>query len=456
MRTLYSARQQEAVLEAIEDWEHQEAPVFYKLTIGGFSYSDRLLECELGTTDGSPAISLDATLDGRLSEDLNNAPTRVWAEIDGIQIPRLAGTVTQALHPRDGFSTDFLSASPGALLDKVAMVPADKARNLTEYPATTHDRVIYDAVRRLTGRGGYRPGGARIPPFGRPKANYVGSEGFEDESRVKAVLDKVASEVMCVYRDGSDRSFAVLENPRTGEGQHVARRYDVDSRDVLEWSPPTLASPDEQYTEVVVRDRLDSGEYAVYARSEVSFYGNPYPPFPGQTFYVAFSDADPDKATNATQMARDVAAEFRNPAHKASVLLSYNPLIERGDVLRFDEDRRDDAGFWRMRWRAVVEDWADVLDEGGLSTRLSCRFYLLSRTPLRDPAIPLPGVDPGRVSAGVVGAAYGVQGGRLWVDPDRIVGEKWAGVEDGRLWVDPDFAPSGLLGLTDGRLYLDV
>lgn len=417
-----------------------------KLSIDGVDLSERLgAGSRRIEEDTNPTISLDTTLDGFLDTNLFGGPVRFWADIEGDEIDLLNGSLSMPT-PIPGFETGLIAASPGALLTKVRMRPNNPTKNLTEYNGWLPHRVVQDAVYRCAGVGGYDRGQVRVEHFDAPVLHYKDDSGFEDESRPMDVLEAVTSEIALLYRDTPTRGFEGISDPLTGEGSEVVWDYDAGNSEVFEWLPPALASPDDQYSEVVVRDRTESGSYRVYESAPVNHHSLPYPPFEGQTLFIPVTDETSEAARNARQIAVDNARSLSSPAYQASPLVAFNPFLQKGDVVRFSEDHRDQRGLFRRQWRAVIVSTEDPFDLYSIATQLSLRLYLTKETRISDPVVLLPGVMAGAVSAGVGASPYGEDGTGDWIDPERILSDPpWGGEDATGDWVDLDLAPA-LLG----------
>jgi hypothetical protein len=458
MRVHPSREKHERLLAMIKDYEGYGAAVELKLSIDGVDVSERLgAGSRQIEPDTNPTISLGCTLDGLLPTSLFGGPARFYCDVDGIEYDLLQGVLSWPI-PKPGFETDLVATSPGGLLSKAKMRPNNTTKNLTEYNGWSPQRVIRDAVGRCAGVGGYDRGQIRSEHFDLPTLYYRDDTGFEDESHPMEALDAVAEEVNPVYRDTPTLGFEAISDPLTGENSEIVWEYEVDSPEVFEWTPPALLSPDDQYTEVVVRDKLEGGSYRVYAKSPVNRSGFPYPLFEGQTFYVPFSDETGAATTSARQLAVDQARAFASPAYETQPLVAFNPFLQKGDVVQFSEDYRDQTGLYRRVWRAVVVATSDPFDLYTIATALSLRLYQTRVTALSDPIVLLPGVSAGTVSAGVFAPPFGVDERGLWIDPERAInaaGVFWAGEDEGGMWVDPDLA-GAIMGEDGGGLWIDA
>lgn len=454
MRKLYREAQQERLLAILEDFGRYDASLHLVLRIAGVDYSDELESGEVGSAADHPAISLSATLAARPSQDLMNAPIYLAADIDGIIVPLLYATRSMPEPTTDNtYATDLLAASPGALLDKVAVKPNNTLKNVTEYIGWTPERVIQDALFRCGGVGGYDRGRIRIAQFGSPLIYRVAKDkdnsqsaqeipaAFEIGTRCKAILDSIKPEVNCLYRDTPDAGHECVPDPGIGQGVESVRNYEVMGGEVLHWNPPVPAAPDEQPSEVIVYARGEDGQYVIGPITEPVYWGNiPYPPHADQTIYINMSDQSLMNVTNARQLAVDTARAYgRGGVYKAEVEVSFNPLLQKGDVLTFYEDYRDDTGLYRRAWRSVIEAYKHPFGEG-ISTVLSCRMYLASKQRLRDPLAPLEGYSAAVGSTGVLGTPVGVDAIGLWVNPARMLQPHWADADSSGLWIDPSLA----------------
>lgn len=396
MRTVLGRFAEERLRAILTDPEGEDAGFDLILYIGEEDYSDALDEGQVGAEIGAPAISLSLTLADRLPKRLWRAPVTLWADCDGIMVPLLFGALMRPQVISDELGTEILAASPGALLPKVNIFPNDLIRNVTSYSGWQPERVIQDAIFRCAGVGGYDKAGVRITEFGEPLLYFTSTadaeEAFEYEQFCNDILAKVADQVLVVYRDTPEMGFEAIEDPGTGESAEIQWVYDTTGREILEWATPTPTAPDEDFTNVIVRDKLESGLYRVFEAEPVDHNHDEWSPFPGQILFEDFTDIAAGNAERARQQAVDRARSLGgNEEYQGTPIVSFNPLYQVGDVLHFFEEYRDKDGLFRLSWRAVIDGYQHNISEG-LETELTCRFYLTDSERLSDPITLFPPV----------------------------------------------------------------
>lgn len=400
MRQLYFQSEHERLLGILEGLDSSITGVELLLSLANVDYTDELLAGEVGTDSSTPAITMDATIAARPPAELLNAPASLSADIDGIRVTLLDAVMSHTVSKDNSYTTDILAASPGALLDKVVMIPSNTAKHVTEYIGVTPEKVIQDAIYRCSGVGGYLGGSVRIAAFGRPLIYRIAKDkndsssttdvppAFEDESHPADVLASIQPEVNCLYRDTwGRRGFSCIPMPAPGLSFDSVWGYEVMGGQVLKWTPPALASPDEQYTEVVVRDRAEDGVYPFPPQREPVYYREVrYPPHANRTFFPPFSDKSGNAVVNARQLAVATARSIGNYLlYTGEQTVSFNPLLEKGDVVTFYEDYKDDTGRFRRTWRAIIDSMKHPWGVAHIETVLSCKMYLIRTQQVSDP-----------------------------------------------------------------------
>lgn len=398
MYQLAHAADHRRLIHILSALEENDAGIQLLLFVGNGDYSDLLGEGSVSVSESAPAILADLTLDTRVRRDSERGPVSLKADIDGILVPLLSGSISQPEYQED-FSCKLIAASSGGLLNKVRLVPSNTTRHVTEFASWTPERVIRNAVMRCAGVGGYDPGGIYIQRIGAPLLNYVGDDAFEDTAKCWDVLDKISKQLSLLYRDTPDNGFEAINAPLAGEGNPSVWDYETTSTQVLKWSPPMLKAPDEQYSDVLVRKREDDGSYSAIGYAKVTYFHTAYALHIDQTLVIDYPDPlDSQAASRARRMAFDQARLIGRGVYKGEPVVSFNPLLQKGDLITFREDYVDEKGRWRRVWHAVITAYKHVFKEG-IETDLTCDFYLVEEELLAPPSTA--GKKAARMSVGV-------------------------------------------------------
>jgi hypothetical protein len=237
-------------------------------------------------------------------------------------------------------------------------------------------------------------------------------DGFEDEAHPMDIISSVDEEAKSVeYDTPYNRGFVWILDPGYGEGQEVVWEYDATSTDeVIEWTEPEWASPDEQFVEVVVRSRLDDtsatdgvgpgGKYRIWETWPV-YYEHDYPPIDGATHFIDISaEDDPSQQYVADEAARtearELARKYSKGQYAGTMTVAFNPLLEPYDVYTVAADREDISGRYRLLWRCVIDGIEHGFAEE-LETRLSFIATIARSRKIGEPTAPVAGLSAGVV-----------------------------------------------------------
>lgn len=452
----------ERLLEVMKDYEGNDATVNINLYLGEKDISDRFLSGKLTCGGSETCWKLDAQITERINLEQRNAPVRMTVDIEGIVMTSLKARVTLPV-AQTGFVTNLLASTPGALLDKISL------REFVEYNSKTPQWVIRDAAYRV---GYYDRSQVFIPAFDKPVINLIQEDAFKEDGKPRAILDAIAPEVDCLYYDTQLGGLRTLKDPGIGEGADVEWTYNTNSPEVMEFAGMTWATPDEQFTEVVVRSPLSDpkatngtgpgGRFQFWYEWGVDYSELEWPPCTGQTMWVTFDtiEDDPDPVgtqLDARQLAFKNADRLSRGLWTGSIKVAFNHLLEPGDVIMIEDDDEDDDGFFHKIWRCVIKSVSWGIEETSLYTTLEVQAILLSNERLPAYVLSLPGVSAGTTSPGVAHLPFGIDAGGLWLDPSKAMnsdGVLWMGVDAGGLWIDPALS-EGRAGIDSGGLYLE-
>lgn len=396
MRYLYNPQDWADLLIIMSDYEASDVAV----DIGGYlgdyipgrpgrylDVSDRLKDGDYSISSDSVAWSFSGNISGYLPSKLRNAPLRLYADFDGITVPLFEGHVSLPV-PNDDYTTQVVSATPGSLLDKISL------RRFLEFSQMTPEQIVRAALYMIPL---YDRANIRIVPFGQPLMDFLGDDGFEDQDTPMAILSAVMDQVEYFYQDTPiGRGHRADKDVGTGEGIEPVWEYDAENgREVLSWTDPAWATPDEQYSSVVVRKKEDDGTYTVWEEVPVFYPGLEYPPVGDQ---ISWIDWDGDSGVGAHERAVTEARTLGAGKWKLDTTVAFNPFYDEQDVIKARSTYEDDTGYYERHWRAVVEGVQQNILGDALSTDLSCRAYLLGEERLPDPPIILHGVSAGVVA----------------------------------------------------------
>lgn len=439
----------EELLEIIEDYGAADVAVEVQAYLGDLDLTDELESGDLGIDAGSAAAwTINASVEGRIDVDYRSAPLRVVVDIGGIEMDVMRGRASLPIQ-NDDFSTNLVAGTPGIFLDKATL------DSQVTYNNRTPEYVIRDAVYRIPY---YDRGRVRIPAFGTPLISRgIGGTGvnqsgqvnaFTDEQHPIDILSSIQEEVDFVYFDTAMGGFQVLPNPGVGEGTPLAWSYEVDSAEVLDtFHEPTFATPDEQFTRVVVRDRYESGAYRVYQEWPVSYANLFYPPAATSTLYLNFTDATPGAYQEARQLAFDTARRLGSGLFNGSITVAFNPFLEPYDMISIFDEHEDTTGKYRRHWQCVIDGINHRFGEG-VSSELSFSATLVRTERIDDTQIIVDPYAVGVAPTPIAGFVLGIDYIGEWVDSARITGPHWAGDDetDPGDFFDPELAPAGLFG----------
>lgn len=452
MRSGPSTSQTARLISIIKDYEKAGIAVDLRLEIDGKDYSDRLESGDWGISKDDVAWTLSCNLSGWLPADIVNSPTKLIVDIDGIVMVGFYGRISIPT-PKPEYYTEFNAATPGALLGKVAL------REETEYLQRSPEFIIRDALYRVQF---YDKGQIRIPEYNKPLIDRVEDDAFNDDQHPSDILDTVKEEISAQFYDTPTGGHVVLPFSGAGEGLPVVWTYDAtDDREVFVWTPPAFASPDEQFTSVVVRHRDKDGDNVIEEEQPVNYFAFAHPPATDQTLYIEFTEEFDEADLNhqgAAQRARQLATDNANAlslgTYNGQHTVAFNHLLEPGDIISFDEEYEDDSGLYHRRWRCVIEGMKHSFGEA-LETVLDTRCYLMRIVKISELNPAIPGVTPGSTSVGIAGIPFGEDLIGPYIDPDLIPEPPWAGEDETGDWVDDDLS-GGITGEDLTGDYIDA
>lgn len=397
MRLIGNQETHEWMVGIIKDYQSFGSYVGLSMSYGTYDVTDWLLSANWGAGGDSFGWDLSAEVWGNLDPGARNAPIRLVANFNGYLYPVFEGQTSWPTVTGEN-TTEVLAGTPGTMNDKLVLGEP------VEYMERTPQWVYRDALRR---NPLYDFGRISVPRFDSPLVTRLLANGdaFADADTIASILSAMDDITGASgYDDAVGRGFRVLLDVGTGEGSPVAWNYDAsDEREILEhWAEPTPESPDQQYREVVVRDRFEDGSIRVLERVAVDYSKWAYPPLAGQVLFIDWAGTNEDDplleedvtAEAAYRRAAEEASALSNFVHTGSATVAFNPLLEPLDVVSFESKYEDDSGFYRRVWRSVLDSIAHTADEETLETELDFRCVLVEEARLADPPIVLPGVSP--------------------------------------------------------------
>ena len=375
------------LVETIKDYPGSGTGPDWNLVIGNDDYSDIFDKGDIKIGGDSPAWLLTANLPTKIRRSLERAPVRFETVIGPYTIPILEGRMLSRVpSTSDDYSTDLIFGTPGSFLDKV------KLKEPLSYSGRTPHAVLRDAIFRVRD---YNRSMVQIPNFTSPLLYFTGENAFADEDTPKTIMDAVLEKLKFVQYDTmANYGTRILLDPAAGEGYPYVWEYDAQGPEVFRWNEPAWASPDEQYTSVIVRDRYEDGTLRILYEAPVNYAGFEYAPTADQPLFIPW-EAVEASAIDARTLAIQTAESLSRGGYRAEYEVAYNPLLEPADVLIAYEEYEDQTGKYERVWRQIVEALTHTIDESGARTAIGYRSYILSEERLPDPAIRLPGVTPG-------------------------------------------------------------
>ena len=374
---LASARDQAIVEDAVKNPDGVSWRVV--LLIEGADYSERVEEIEWGQAD--IAISMVATLAGVLPRRLEGATVRLYAEVEDVLVPGMVGVKTLPEVGEDNASTELLSASAGAEL------ATTKLGEPVSYPGRSPEFVVRDALRRIKS---YERGAIRVDPLGTPIFNLVGQTSFRPEEFCLDVLSRVNHVAeLYLFRDTPPGGHAATASLGLGRAEEVSRTYDW--RDLAGWRRPTRKT--EQYAAVEVFRELPNGEDDYRRRADVPYRGLDRPPDPDHVLMIPSTDDTPGASDRALRRARDDAEKLARGLYGGEVgLPAFDPLVQKGDLLRVDSEDRDDDGLWDRAYLLRVKTYKHPRKRS-LETIVGYSATILEEDLIKPPAFVMPGLS---------------------------------------------------------------
>lgn len=395
------------LVEYMKDYEKHDVLVSLPMFLDGEPIDERIDDGSWSIDDGSKAWSFTGTVDGHLSEDYTNAVFNIIVDIGGIRMVGLNAYGALPVGQQD-WSTNLNAATPGNRLD---------VDTLDEYVTINNqspERAIRDALYRVPG---YNRGAINVTAFGTPLISRgMGGEdaepGFEDEDHPGSILDSIGNEVDVAYNDNLLGGHDAIASVGTGEGSEVSWEYEVGTREVLEdFPPPTSALPEEQFSRVVARKRLENPNatngvgpgrrYAMWHEREIDYSLLKNPPLGRATKYITISDTSDDANENARLECIETARSLGRGSWTGGVTVAFNHLLQPQDVVTVGEIYEDDTGMYRRVWRCVIDAIGHMFSEEELFTDLGFTAIMMRKSRLPDPPIVLRSLSPGVVPIGV-------------------------------------------------------
>ena len=389
MRVLYNREEQDKLVSFLKSTEYQAEGVEFRFYVGPRDFSDVLETGDYKVGGDSPAWSLSTNLPLRLGKRLRGAPVRLFADLSNMSMMVFYGKLSLPVPSPDTYSTDLLAATPGALLDKV------KLEEDVEYPGRTPRAVLQDAFQRV---GSYDRSRIFIPRFEKPILDFTqaAQTGFKSSDSAKTVIDAVNNALTISYYDTSyDAGVDVSTALGTGEGIEIDWKYQIEGHEVFSFPEPKFATPDEQYSRVVVEARNDDGSIRLSVDAEVDNSDLEYPPLENQTMYIPWEGVD-GSDEDARQLATDTARSLKFGSWTVDPIVAYNPLLKPGRPVTFAGEHEDDEGMWWRVWRCLVTGIGSPFGSG-VASQLATRAVLVQNDRMPDPPIILGGISPGVV-----------------------------------------------------------
>jgi hypothetical protein len=391
-RVIYNPETEAQIREWVKDYARSGIAPQPLLQIGTTDYTQRLDGANWQVQSGSPAWDLSASLTGNIpAARARNAPCTLAFDFGGIKVDMFHGRGSWPQPDQDNVTT-VLAVTPGGWLDKLPLGTA------VTYINRTPQWVLRDALTRVAY---YNRGMIFIPAFNNPLITRQVDDAFEDAAHPIDIIQAVAGMLNISYYDTPvNFGHVVRLDVGTGDGENVAWAYNAqDDKEVLEkWVEPTPVSPDEQVTEVVVREYFENGTLKVWEKAAVPYFGLDYPPLSGQIQFIDFVSS-PDDPIQLPKTQADAHAQAVKEARKYIYLehtttqkVAFNPFHLPNDVLTWSSEYEDDTGFYARQWRTVVQGVEHDYAETELATMLDLSCYLLSEDRLPDPPIRLSGI----------------------------------------------------------------
>lgn len=429
MIQLETQERTERIKQAIEDREPARVVSF---SLGGEEYASRFEGGTIEHPKDGVAMVLDTTLAGSLPGRLENASINIRVEMGGILLPRFVGYLSSAR--KTGGRVEVRAGSLGSYLPDVA---------LGSFFQTLNEPAAHVVRRGVVGRLPYANVSVEESTV---TITRMGEDGFERIASVADLLSVVSEQSNLVFFDDVFRGFRGVLNPGTGEGRPVVWRYHENDPGV-EWTPPKGERA--RYTHVEVYRQNENGTDAfVPQRAAVNFTGIGFRPPVESVKYVPFDDTSPDVQRKARELANQLAARETAVVGDHTLVVPYNPLLEKTDVVVVTDEEEGDGGYTERHWACVVWNPKEVLahrhELTGTAILLSDEFH-----PVRER------VELG-VSVGVASPPVGLDAADdLYFDTDGPGYGVWYGLdENGYLWIDPDL--SGGFALVDANSDLQI
>lgn len=408
MQTLSDAQDLARIVRALQAANKGDGYTVKLMFVAGDSdeITPRVLEAEWGQSE--TPITLDATLAGYLPRRLLYEPISVFVEVDGVPIPQLIGVKSACMPSDTPFSSDLLSSSAGSLL---AGDDAVKLAQITDYPDTPPDRIVWDVVKRLP----YNKSRISIEKVPGVLLNLVGSSetpGFQAHEAAGDVLERLSATqtVGYRYRDTASggliawvpRPLSALDASATDIAVKL-RSYEA--RALPDWQAQRPQPPLVRYSEVRVYCNNTDGRLLYEYIEEVPYPPNVRRPYANTRLEIPFEDASDSGPANARLRAVNEALAIARAASTGDELTlpAYDPLLEVSDTLTVVEPYRDEDGLFEIRWGMRAESYKHMFGSGtsagstggSLDTAISYEAVLLDEERIQVPALIVPAPSSG-------------------------------------------------------------
>lgn len=443
MIELDTQAEQDRALAAITNWESSTSGVRHILKIGGEDFSDSIPEGSL-KQDGI-AVTLEAKFAGPLPLRLYGAPVDLSVTFNGVEVPRLKGSVSLQEENDDRISTKLDAASTGALADKYPL------NERVEYVDAPPYFIVRDAYRRLPYPD---PGGVRVDNVAGPSLTFArgssagGAAGdFNRNQKVSDIFSAVANVVPYLFRDnsrGGSRAFVSLGLATAGN-LDMPDHMRFHAEDILFWKSPALAL--EQYA-AVVADKLDQSGESLFGdnppTANVIYRNRDFQPPAGLILRVEWNGT----SAEGQQFVYDKAEELARGLYKSVPILPYNPLAETGDAFTVTEHKEEEpgAGYFEREWLHYIDSWEEPW-AAGFSTKPACSATLANEQFVRAPTLIL-----GLITGGNNRPIWGWDSGHAPYFDDAL---PWIGLDETGAWIDPGLA-QGLAEHDETGFLVDV
>ncbi len=355
-------RADERLVEEILDSPNPASLTSWELRIAGEPYGD--VEAGKGVKsvtvdcfDEGPALTLEAEIAGHLPISIESADV----ELD-VTMGSLGGSVTipafrgKALIPEeDGVNTTIKAASAGYWLDSVKLrvdMPLTGARpDDTAY--TVLSQAPYPNV--------------EVAPVGKPLIRRVLDESFTRLNTLDDVLQALEEEARMYVYDRADGTARAGKKPILAKAGNIRYTFTV-GEDIRVEDFTHVRTLDNNYSAVRVYRKGEDGSVSILA--EVAVPNSKVPPRCYEDIEWTDEDLDPDPPfAIGFRRAEMLAYGERNSDSIEARLV--HPLLERGDMVTFEEAGEDVYGEYERTWLAVLTGYKLAFPEKRMTLKTS-------------------------------------------------------------------------------------